>query len=526
MNRNWIISQYCENPPRYDLSHCQDVCAAYTDGEISVMALCGGAEEGSLSHIGAECVAEFSVQYFTEHFDQIFEAEFNVACEELIKYHQAMISKLAEVALAKKGVQILVGRNIQIRELNKFASTVQLLAVKDDRAVYFKVGNGSAVIAPGGGVFTLSDSTVRESCAYITTPNPVNLLIGCDFKTFTLSPSCNAIALATDGVEFEGGLFHNHAATPFYAKVIADIADSDSNSDLDLQELASSLLCDNMNALKDNIGISIMHRKPIEEAPVKEEPEVEIVEEPVDEEIEVEIVEEPVDEEIEVEIVEEPVDEEIEVEIVEEPADEEIEVEIVEEPVNEEIEIEIVEEPVEEEPEVEIVEEPVEEEPEVEIVEEPVDEEIEVEIVEEPVDEEIEIEIVEEPEIEIVEEPAEEEPEVEIVEEIVAEEPEVEIVEDIVAEEPEVEIVEEPVAEEPEVEIVEEIVAEEPEVEIVEEPVAEVPEEVLEEVEIEIIDDEEETETEKNEGVASAQKQEKKVSRTILKFFNVSIKKK
>ena len=339
MNRNWIISQYCENPPRYDLSHCEDACAAYADGEISVMALCSGAETASLSHIGASCIAEFSVNYFTEHFDQIFEAEFNVACEELIKYHQATISKLAEVALAKKNVQILVNRNIQIRELNKFSSSVQLLAVKGDRAIYFKVGNGSAVIAPGSGIFTLSDSVVHESSKYITIPNPVNLLIGCDFKTFTLSPACHAIALATDGVEFESGLFHNHAATPFYEKVIMDIADSDRNADLELQELANALLCDNMNALKDNIGISIMHRKPLEEAPV-----IEPAEEFVAEDVEVEIVEEPVAEEIEVEIVEEPVAEEIEVEIVEEPVAEEIEVEIVEEPVVEEVKAELVEE--------------------------------------------------------------------------------------------------------------------------------------------------------------------------------------
>ena len=446
MNRNWIISQYCENPSRYDLSHCEDACAAYADGEISVMALCSGAETASLSHIGAACIAEFSVNYFAEHFDQIFEAEFNVACEELIKYHQATISKLAEVALAKKNVQILVGRNIQIRELNKFSSSVQLLAIKGDRAIYFKVGNGSAVIAPGSGIFTLSDSVVHESSMYITIPNPVNLLIGCDFKTFTLSPACQAIALATDGVEFESGLFHNHAATPFYEKVIMDIADSDRNADLELQELANALLCDNMNASKDNIGISIMHRKPLEEAPV-----MEAAEEPVAEEIEVEIVEEPVAEEIEVEIVEEPVAEEIEVEIVEEPVAEEIEVEIVEEPAAEEIEVEIVEESVAEEIETEIVEEPIAEEIEAEIIEEPAAEEIEVEVVDDPVEESVATESTEDS-----------------------------------------------------------------------------GEEVLEEVEIEIIDDEEDVvaDTAQKSESSSEQPQEKKISRTILKFFNVSIKKK
>ena len=184
MNRNWKISQYCENPPRYDLSHCQDACASYEDGELCVMALCDGAQEGSLSHIGAACIAEFSVNYFAEHFDTVYGAEFNVACEELIKYHQAMISRLSEVAALKKNIQILVGRNIQIRELNKFASSVQVLAVKGDQAIYFKVGNGSAVVASNQAVRTLSDSIKREPAVYVTTPNPVNLLISCDFQTF------------------------------------------------------------------------------------------------------------------------------------------------------------------------------------------------------------------------------------------------------------------------------------------------------------------------------------------------------
>ena len=481
MNRNWKISQYCENPPRYDLSHFQDACAAYDDGEICVMALCDGAAEASLSHIGSACIAEFSANYFAEHFDTIYEAEFNVACEELIKYHQAMISNLAEVAMEKKNVQILVGRNIQLRELNKFASSVQILAVKGDQAIYFKVGNGSAVITSQNTVMTLSDSVKRDPSVYVTTPNPVNLLISCDFKAFTLSPSCYAIALATDGIEFEGGLFYGHAATPFYEKMLEDLADCGDDAATELQNIANALLSDNMNALKDNVGISIMYRERIVEAPavsLAEEPVAEIVDEPAEEEVEVEIVDESAEEEIEVEIVDEPVEEEIEVEIVDESAEEEIEVEIVDEPVEEEVEVEIVDEPAEEEIEVEIVDEPVEEEIEGEIVDEPVEEEIEGEIVDESAEEEIEVEIVdesaeEEIEVEIVDEPAEEEIEVEIADE-----------------------------------------SEE--------------ETVGEEVEIEIIDDEDDLEivedlSAKNNTEAP---QEKKVSRTILKFFNVSIKKK
>ena len=562
MNRNWKITQYCENPQKYNLSRSYDAYASCNRGGVLATALCDGASEASLSHIGAVYIAEFAAQYFAEHFDQIYNAEFNEACEALITFQQAMIGHIATVAQEKKNVQILIGRTIQIKELNKFASSVQILAVKNDEAIYFKVGNGSAVIASPGGVITLSDSVLQEPPVYITNPNPVSFLINCDFKTFSLSDSCYALALATDGVEFETGLFHDHAATLYYQNLLSDLADCESDPQVELQNIANELLVDNMNAVKDNVGLSIIYRERLEEipeAPVVAEPVLEVLEEPVEEEPEAEIVEEPIEEEIEVEIVEEPVEEEPEAELVEEPIEEEIEVEIVEEPVEEEPEAELVEEPIEEEPEVEIIEEPVEEEIEVEIVEEPVEGEPEAELVEEPVEEEPEVEIIEEPveeepEAELVEEPVEEEPEAELVEEPVEEEPEAELVEELVEEEPEAEIVEEPVEEEPEAELVEVPVEEEPEAEIVEEPVEESSEEETveeteeEEVEIEIIDDGDDGDDleivadqtseikipSKNAGepdkvlkpVTVQSDKEKKITKTIFKLFSVSIKKK
>ncbi|MBR5186869.1 MAG: protein phosphatase 2C domain-containing protein, partial [Clostridia bacterium] len=263
MNRTWKISQYCENPQKYDLSNYQDVCGSYTDGEVSVMTLCAGASAGMHSHIGAACIAEFSAGYFAEHFDAIYNAEFNVACAEITNYHQAMISHLANVAFERKNVQILVGRTIQLKELNKFASSVQILAVKDDKAIYFKVGNGSAAVASGNSLQTLSDSVAQPQEVAITTPNPIFVLINCDFKTFTLSPSCNAISLATDGVEFENGLFFEHNVTPFYQKLIEDVCDPENDPEEELKKAVVALLKDNMNTEKDNIGISVMHREPL-----------------------------------------------------------------------------------------------------------------------------------------------------------------------------------------------------------------------------------------------------------------------
>ena len=400
MNRTWKITQYCENPQKYDLSRSYDAYASCEKGGVHAMALCDGASGASLSHIGAVYISEFAAKYFAENFEQLYNAEFNQACEALISFHQAMISHIATIAQEKKNIQILIGRTIQIKELNKFASSVQILAVKDDRVVYFKIGNGSAVIASSGGVVTLSDSVTQDPPLYITNPNPVNMLIGCDFKTFELSDSCYALALATDGVEFETGLFHNHSATLFYENMLSDIADGECDPQTELQNAANELIRDNMNAKKDNVGISIVYRDRLEETPVvvapviEEIPVVAVEEAPVMEIAEdsaVEVAEETIEEEIEVEITEEPVEEEIEVEITEEPVEEEPAVEIAEEAVEEEPAVEIVEEAVEEEPAVEIVEEAVEEEPAEEILEEIEEGEVEIEIIDDADDDELEI---------------------------------------------------------------------------------------------------------------------------------------
>ena len=510
MNRKWKISQYCENPPRFDLSRCQDACASYEDGELFVMALCDGAPAASLSHIGAACIAEFSAKYFAEHFDTLYDAEFNVACEELIKYHQAMISNLAEVAAEKKDVKILINRMIQLRELNKFSSTVQILAVKGENAIYFKVGNGSAVVASPKSVLTLSDSLVRDPVAYVTIPNPVNLLISCDFQRFTVSPSCYAIALATDGIEFDGGLFFNQKATHFYEKALEDIVACEDDVTTELQTLADLLLCDHKNTEKDNIGISVLHRECL--------PEPVVPPQEADEDVRIMIMEEPAGEEPKTVIVEEPAGEEPKAVIVEEPAGEEP---------KEEPKAEIVEEPAGEEPKAVTVEEPVKEEPKAVIVEEPAGEEPKAVIVEEPAGEEPGAEIADdanEPEFEIVDD---EEPESEIADD--AEEPEFEIVDD---EEPSSEITEGSADEKSEIETTGGEEAsdaeaandeEEPEFEIVddeEEPEFEIVDDDGE-PEFEIVDDDEEVPDQ-----IHTDDDKQAISKTILKFFNVSIKKK
>ena len=582
MNRTWKISQYCENPQKYDLSNYQDACGSYTEGEVSVMTVCAGASSGMHSHIGASCIAEFSAKYFAEHFDSLYNAEFNTACAELTNYHQEMIGHLARVAFERKNVQILVGRTIQMKELNKFATAVQIFAVKGDKAIYFKVGNGSAVVASGKSLQTLSDSVIQPPEVSITTPNPIFVLINCDFKTFTISPSCNALALATDGVEFDGGLFFEHNATPFYQKLLEDICDFENDPEDELRKAIVALLNDNMNTEKDNIGISIMYREPLaeieeiseteegfegEQIPLVEIEDIDdiseqeiIIEDESEETTEEVIVEDEPDEVVEEVIIEDEPEEVVEEVIIEDEPEEVIEEVIIEDEPEEAIEKVIIEdEPeeaieeviVEEEPEEAIEEVIIEDEPEdvVEevIIEEEPEEVVEEVIIEEELEEVVEEVIVEdEPEEAIEEVIIEDEPE-EVVEEVIVEDEPEEVVEEVIIEDEPDEVVEEVIIEDEPEEVVEEVIIEEEPEEVIEEVIVEdEPEEVVEEVIIEeepeeaieevIIEEKSEEKTEdssKNDTVktdvapkeAPSKKQQKK-SAHFFKLFNISITKK
>ncbi len=542
MNQNWKISQYCVNPQKYDLSNYQDACGSYTDGDVSVMALCAGSSAGMHSHIGASCIAEFSAGYFAEHFDSLYDAEFNAVCAELTNYHQAMISHLADVAFERKNVQILVNRTIQLKELNKFASTVQILAVKEDKAIYFKVGNGSAAVASGDTLMTLSDSVLQNPEVVITTPNPIYVLINCDFKTFTISPSCYALSLATDGAEFENGLFFEHHTTPFYQQLIEDVCNPENDSEEELKKAIVSLLNDNVNTAKDNIGISVMYRELPEEPESAEEdtdmdtiPLVDIEDEMMDE-----IPEESVEEELTEEATEE--------EAVEELAEKETEEEAVEEFTEEVTEEETVEEFTEKVTEEAVVEEFTEEATEEEAVEELTEEEAGEEFTEEVTEEEAVEEITEEAtEEEAVEEFAEEATEEEAVEELTEEATEEEAVEEFTEEATEEEAVEELTEEVTEEAVVEELTEEVTEEETVEEFTEEVTEEETAENDFEtsFFDEEPEEKSGKSASaekakfsiktnkmkasVGTKQSSDKKGSKKtakLFKFFNISITKK
>lgn len=107
---------------------CQDKTYSLVKNGVTAIALADGAGSARLSHFGAERVTEYICDDLSENFDRYFHEEDGVPVKK------ALISKsiLALDELSRK-------LNCEIREL---ASTLLVVAVKDERFILFHIGDG------------------------------------------------------------------------------------------------------------------------------------------------------------------------------------------------------------------------------------------------------------------------------------------------------------------------------------------------------------------------------------------------
>ena len=256
---DWKIVQCCEPGRKHESSACQDNCFKLEDTQYKVMALCDGTSDAEFSDLGSKWVAEFTARYFAKHFDSLYDIGFAKICEVLTEYHQQLLMYLSECAAKEKGISIVVDRKINNQELRKYCTTVQVLAVKNGKAVYYKVGNGSAIIVSQYGYSVLSDSSTESPTKHVTLPNTLSVLGCSDFQCFELNDEdYYDVILMTDGVEFSKGLFYNHNINPEFDSLV-ELTKSISFTSVELKEFILKLRNSVYNTAQDDIGISILH---------------------------------------------------------------------------------------------------------------------------------------------------------------------------------------------------------------------------------------------------------------------------
>lgn len=252
------IVQNCEPGKKHINSLCQDSCFKYEDNQWKIMALCDGTSDAEFSDFGSKCVAEFSVRYMKRHFDKLYGADFSDICETLTDYHQQLLLYLSQCAENEKGIGIVVNRHINNQELRRFCTTIQIVAIKNEKGIYYKVGNGAAIIASKSGTTILSDSSMESPTKHITLPNTLSVLSSSEFKCFEFKKDDYAVVLMTDGVEYSNGLFYNHQIKPAFGKLLELIRDKRFSHEA-LKKYILSLENDPYNTVKDDIGISIVY---------------------------------------------------------------------------------------------------------------------------------------------------------------------------------------------------------------------------------------------------------------------------
>ncbi len=253
----WNIIQTCGKGQKHAV--CQDSCSHQTTDHISVMTLCDGTSSSEHADIGAKYVAEFTSCFFHNHFEELFTSTFNQRCKLLTNYHQTMLMYLAKYAEEETGIQLFVGKKLQTGELQKFCTTVQVVALNGMRGIYFKVGNGAAVIASTESIRVLSDSSTQSPTMHVTLPYSLSMLFDCEFSTFELESEDYAIGLTTDGVEFEEGLYCGKTVRPAYEHIFRQILNKNYSQE-HLEAAVQQLHESPSNYAKDDIGVSIAYR--------------------------------------------------------------------------------------------------------------------------------------------------------------------------------------------------------------------------------------------------------------------------
>lgn len=273
---SWKIVQCCEAGKKHRQGVCQDRCCCEQDGTLDVMALCDGTSDAEHSDVGAQCVAEFTVQYLKNNFEELCQAGYGRLNELLTKYHQSLLVELSKRAEEATGVPILNDRTIITAELHKYSTTVQAVAVQGKQVFFYKVGNGSAFILGKNGVRVLSTSSTESPTKQVVLAQPLTVLRCSELKRFELEKDDVALILMTDGVEHPQGAFYNGEVGPELELLTQKLQ----AGDLSEEELRECILAwkDSPRDLKgDDIGVSVLYRsvEESEEAPLKKAEESE-----------------------------------------------------------------------------------------------------------------------------------------------------------------------------------------------------------------------------------------------------------
>lgn len=206
-----FTSMFKGDKPQHDL--CQDYCLHKKSNMVECITLCDGASSGEHSDIGAEFIANYVTEYFLSNFDLLWNSSYSELNTKLVELHQSAIVDLSEHVLQKGFPPIYQGNLFVKSELYKYGTTIQVCCIKDDRMLFYKVGNGSAVIIDGTELVLLSGSSHEAETDHFTFASTLDTIMSSVFQKFDISQNVKGVLLFSDGVDFSDGFYDSGMIT-------------------------------------------------------------------------------------------------------------------------------------------------------------------------------------------------------------------------------------------------------------------------------------------------------------------------
>lgn len=239
---------------------CQDYYNEANRGEVKCVAVCDGASSGVHSELGAELISKFLSEYFAENFDIIWNNNIIENQSMIDDLHGTAILKLSEYVVSK-GHPPIVDADFMVsqEEIDKYCTTVQLIAVKNNQVIVFKVGNGSIAYIEGDKIKLLSKSEHGDLTAHFTYKNTIDTVIKSQVRKYTITDNISGFIIMSDGVDFEGGMYNNGNITENLPILINKLKESINPLEA-LSEGISNISIHQTNISNDDITISILLR--------------------------------------------------------------------------------------------------------------------------------------------------------------------------------------------------------------------------------------------------------------------------
>lgn len=257
----WTNYYCCLKGNKPDHEVCQDFCYEECHDDIECIVVCDGASSGIKSEIGAEFISKYISKYFIDNFDKIWIGNLSEHNSLLFDLHQNIIIALSNYVVTQGQKPIVQDdRTVSSEELYKYCTTVQLLAIKDNKAISYKIGNGSIAYIDGNTVKLMFESTHDPLTAHITYKRTVDTLMNSQLCKFNILESIKGFILMSDGVDFEDGLYYNGKLTDNILGLIRSIGTDFNTNQSALEEYVLEMSKSKTNIPQDDISISLLIR--------------------------------------------------------------------------------------------------------------------------------------------------------------------------------------------------------------------------------------------------------------------------